>query len=138
LYRLTEPHMCDETTTHIRTHVASACADCKEIDILHGSAGCLHTVHNSLTTCFHRAAQITLIQLIRTLLAIQHAFHIKMAVIDIAIQEDLPNALALVARGMKGLLLGEPNQRVRRSATENPGMVHWSPANSCEAAVSSS
>jgi len=44
--------------------------------------------------------------LIGAFLAIQSAFQIKMAVIDVAIQEDLPNALALVARRMKALLLG--------------------------------
>src|SRR5216683_4013410 len=101
LYPVTEPHMCDETTAHIRTHVASARADCKEIDVLNGGSGCLHTVKNRAATCFHGAAQIALIQLIRTFLAIQRAFQIKMAVIDVAIQEDLPNALTLVTRRMK-------------------------------------
>jgi hypothetical protein len=56
--------------------------------------------------------------------------------INIAIQEDLPNALALVTRGMNAFLLGEPNQWVRCSDTEDPRMVHWSPAVSCEASVS--
>ncbi len=37
--------------------------------------------------------------------------------IDIAIQENLPNALTLVTRCMKALLLGEPNRRVRCSDT---------------------
>jgi len=44
-------------------------------------------------------------------------------------EEDLPNALALVARSMKGLLLGEPYGRIRCCDTEYPKMVHWSPAN---------
>jgi hypothetical protein len=39
---------------------------------------------------------------------------------------------------MKALLLGEPNQGVRCSDTENSRMVHWSPSNSCEASVSGS
>jgi hypothetical protein len=40
-----------------------------------------------------------------------------MAILDIAVQEDFPNALTLVARRMKALLLGEPNRRVRSSDT---------------------
>ncbi len=59
-----------------------------------------------------------------------------MAMINIAIQEDLADALALVTRSMKALLLGEPNQWVRCSDAEEPRMVHWSPTNSCEASVS--
>jgi hypothetical protein len=62
----------------------------------------------------------------------------KNGMINVAIQEDLPNALALVARSMKALLLRQPNQWVRCSDTEDPRMVHWSPANSCEASVSPS
>src|SRR5216683_7461297 len=112
LYPVTEPHMCDETTAHVRTHVASACADCKEIDILNGGSGCLHTVQNRLTTCFHGAAQIALVQLIRGFLASRSTFQIKMTIINIAIQENLPNALALVARRMKALLLRELNRWV--------------------------
>jgi len=42
----------------------------------------------------HGAAQIALIQPIRTFSAIQSAFQIKMAMINIAIQEDLADALA--------------------------------------------
>ena len=60
--------------------------------------GALHTVQNCAATCLHSAAPIALIQLIRGLLSAQGAFQIKMAVINIAIQEDLPNALALVHR----------------------------------------
>jgi hypothetical protein len=118
--------------------LAGARADCEEIDILHGRSGCLHTVQNRAATCFHGAAQIALIQLIRAFSAIEGAFQIKMAMTNIAIQEDLADALALLARRMKALLLGEPNQRIRRSDTEDPRMVHWSPANSCEASVSPS
>jgi hypothetical protein len=59
-----------------------------------------------------------------------------MAMINIAIQEDLADALALVARSMKALLLGQPNQWVRSSDTDDPRMVHWSPTNSCEVSVS--
>jgi hypothetical protein len=58
--------------------------------------------------------------------------------IDIAIQEDLPNAIAVVTRSMKALLLGEPNRWVRCSDAEDPRMVHWSTTNSCEASVSAS
>jgi hypothetical protein len=75
------------------------------------------TVQNRLTTCFHGAAQIALIRLIRAFLAIRSTFQIKMTIINIAIQEDLPNAFALVTRGMKALLLGKPNRRVRCSDT---------------------
>jgi ATPase subunit of ABC transporter with duplicated ATPase domains len=46
------------------------------------------------------------------------------------------DALALVTRSMKALFLRQPNQWVRCSDTEDPRMVHWSPANSCEASVS--
>src|SRR5947207_14526972 len=109
--------MCDEMTTHIRTHITSARADCKEIDILHVGCGCLQTVQNRLTTCFHGAAQIALIQLIRTFLAVRSTFQIKMTIINVAIQEDLPNALTLVTRRMKALLLGKPSRRVRCSDT---------------------
>jgi hypothetical protein len=83
--------MRDEATTNIRTHVAGAGADCKEIDILHGSSGCLQTVQNRAATRFHGAAQIALIQLIRAFPAIQSAFQIKMAMTDIA-SKELPRA----------------------------------------------
>ena len=56
-----------------------------EIDILHSSSGRLHTVQNRAATGFRGAAQIALIQLIRAFPAIQSAFLIKMAMIDIAI-----------------------------------------------------
>jgi hypothetical protein len=46
-----------------------------------------------------------------------------MAMINIAIQEHLADALAVLARSMKALLLGQPNQWVRCSDTENPRMV---------------
>jgi hypothetical protein len=55
-----------------------------------------------------------------------------------AIEEDLADALALVTRSIKALLLRQPDQWVRCSDTEDPRMVHWSPANSCEASVSPS
>jgi hypothetical protein len=58
-----------------------------------------------------------LIQLIGAFPAIQSAFQIKMAMIDIAIQEDLADALALVTRRVKALLLRQPNQWVRCSDT---------------------
>ena len=127
--------MRDETTAHIRTHVASARADCKEIDILHGSCGCLQTVQNRLTPCFHGAAQVALIQLISGFLAIWSTFQIKMTIIDIAIQENLPNALTLVTRCMKALLLRELKRWVRGSDTEDPRMVHWLPPDPCEPSV---
>src|ERR1700738_1517228 len=127
--------MCDETTAHILTYVASAGADCKEIDILHGSCGCLQTVQNRLTTSFHGAVQIALIQLIRAFLAIRSTFQIKMTIINIAIQKNLPNALTLIAGSMKSLLLGKPSRRVRCSDTEDSRRVHCSPANSCESSV---
>jgi hypothetical protein len=40
-----------------------------------------------------------------------------MAILDIAVQEDFPNALTLVTGSMKALLLGEPDWRVRSSDT---------------------
>jgi hypothetical protein len=58
-----------------------------------------------------------------------------MAVIDVAIQEDLPNAFALITRHMKALRLGEPERRVRGSDTEDPRMAHWSATNSREVSV---
>ncbi len=135
LYPMPEPHVCDEATTHVRTHIAGACADCKEIYIPHGSSGCPHTVQNCAATCFHGSAQIALIQLIRAFLAIHSTLQIKMTIVDIAIQEDLPKAIALVTRSMKALLLRESNRRVRCSDTEYPRMVHWSPTDSCEKLV---
>jgi hypothetical protein len=59
-----------------------------------------------------------------------------MAIFNIAIQENLPNALALVARRMEALLLGKPHRRVSDSNTEDPAMVHWLPPNSGEPLVS--
>jgi hypothetical protein len=44
------------------------------------------------------------------------------AMINIAMQEDLPNALSVVTGSMKALLLGEPNRWVRGSDT---GMRGW-------------
>jgi hypothetical protein len=82
-------------TAYIRTDVAGVRADCKEIDSLHGISGCVHSVENRAATCFHGAAQIALIQLIGTFPAIQSDLQIEMAIINIAIQEDIPNALAL-------------------------------------------
>jgi hypothetical protein len=76
--------------------------------------------------------------LIRAFVAIQRTFEIKTAMINIVIQEDLPNALAVVTRSMKALLLGEPNRWVRCSDAEDPRMVHWSTTNLCEASVSAS
>ena len=61
---------------------------------------------------------------IRAFVAIQGAFQIKMTMINIAIQENLPNALALVTRRMEALLLGESNRWVCCSDTEYPRMVH--------------
>ena len=130
LHVVNEAHMRDESTTNIRAHVPGAGADCKKIDILHGSSGCLQTVQNRAATHFHGAVQIALIQLIRAFRAIQSAFQIKMAVIDIAIEEDLADALALVTRSIKALLLRQPDQWARCSDTEDLRMVHWSPANS--------
>jgi hypothetical protein len=138
LHVVSEAHVCDETTAYIRTHVAGAGAYCEEIDIVHGGSGSLNAVQNRAATCLHGAPQITLIQLIGAFLAIQAVLQIKMAVFDIAVQEDPANAVALVTRGMKALLLGEPNRWARCSDTEDPRMVHWSSANSCEASVSPS
>ena len=69
---------------------------------------------------------------------IQSAFQMKVAMINIAVQEDLANALALVACNMKALRLGEPNHWVHCSDTEDPRLIQWSPADSCEASVSPS
>ena len=98
-------------------------------------SGCLQTVQNRAATYLHGAAQIALIHLIRAFATIQGAFQIKMAMRNIAIQEDLPNAFALVARSMKSLFLGEPKRRVRCSDAEDPRMIHWSPTNSWEVSV---
>ena len=78
------------------------------------------TVQNHVATCFHGTAQIALIQLIRPVARIQGAFKIEMAMINIAIQEDLPNAIALVTRSK-----GHPNPvgslfRHRRSEDGSP------------------
>jgi len=99
---------------------------------LDGSSGGLHTVHKRAATDLHGAPQIALIQLIGGFLAAQGAFEIKMAIVNIATQEDLPDALALAAGSMKRLLLGEPNRRVRSSDTEDTRMAHCSPIDSHE------
>jgi hypothetical protein len=112
----------DGPTAYIRTHGAGAGADGKEINILHG--GCLQTAQNRAATGFHGAAQIALIQWLRAFPAIQSAFQTKKAMINIASQEDLPNAPAMATRGMKAFLLGEPNPRVRCSDAEDARMVH--------------
>ena len=72
---------------------------------------------------------------VKSALEAQRAFQIKMAVIDIAIQKYLPNALALVTRRKKALLLSEPNRWVRCSDAEDLRMVHWSTTGSCEPSV---
>jgi hypothetical protein len=40
-----------------------------------------------------------------------------MTIIDVAIQKNLPNTLTLIARSVKGLLLGKPSRRGRYSDT---------------------
>ena len=65
--------------------------------------------------------------------AIQKTFQIKMAMINIAIQEDLPNVLALVTGSVEAFFLCKPNPWVRCSDTDDPRMVHCSLSNSREA-----
>src|SRR5579872_213737 len=130
LYAVTESHVRNQAAAYIRTDVACAAANCQKVQFLHRGSSRINAIQNRSATGFHSSAQIALIQLVRTLLAIQRAFQIKMPIVDIAIQKYLPNALALVTRRMKGLLLGEPDQRVRCSETDNARMVHCSPTNS--------
>ena len=77
LHVVSEAHVSDETTAHIRTHVAGAGACCEEIDILHGGSGSAHAVQNRTATCLHGTLQIAHIQLIGVLVRIQSAFQVK-------------------------------------------------------------
>jgi len=63
------------------------------------------------------------IELIGARAAVQWTFQIEMAVVDVAVQKDLPNTLSLVTRGMKALLLAEPMRRIRCSDAENAGRL---------------
>jgi len=51
----------------------------------------------------------------------QDACRIGTAIINLAIQEDVLNALALADGKMKGVLLGESHRRVRCSDAEDRG-----------------
>lgn len=119
-----EAHVGDETASDIRTYVACARTNRKKIHILHSSSGCLHTIHDRAATCSDGTRQITLIHLIRALLAMWRASEEKVTVFNVAVQEDLPNAFALVASSVEALLLREPDRRIGRSNSENPRIVH--------------
>src|SRR5215469_15352597 len=57
----------------------------------------------------------------KVFVSIQDACQIGMAIMNLAIQEDVLNALALADGKMKGVLLGESNRRVCCSDAEDRG-----------------
>jgi hypothetical protein len=81
---------------------------------------------------FIALGSIAPIELIGARAAVLWTFQIEMAVVDVAVQKDLPNTLSLVTRGMKALLLAEPMRRIRCSDAEYARMAHWSLTKSCE------
>ncbi len=127
LHVLAEAHVRDETAAHIRTDVTRARAHRQEIHILDCSSSRFQAIQNRAATCLHRAGQITFIQLIGGFLAIQGSSKIKVAVFNVAVQENLPNGFALITRSVEALLLSEPDRRVRRSNSKNSWRVHWCP-----------
>ena len=70
-------------------------------------------------------AQVALIEFVRAFVPIEVALKIEMAKVDVTVQKDLPNALALISGNIKALLLGEPERRVRRSDTDDGWIVQF-------------
>jgi hypothetical protein len=114
-----------------RPNVTRAGAHRQEIHILHGRAGGLQTIQNRAATSFHRAGKITLVLLIGCLLEVWSTSEVKMTALNVAVQENLPNAFAFVTRSVEALLLREPNRRVRRSNSKDSWGVHWGRTVSC-------
>ena len=73
----------------------------------------------------HCTTQIALIELIGALVAIEAAFKIEMAKVNVAVQKDLPDAFALISGNTKALLLREPERRVRRPDSDDGWMVQF-------------
>lgn len=73
----------------------------------------------------HCTTQIALIKLIGAFVPIETTFKIEMAKVDVTIQKDLPDALALISRNTKALLLCKSEQRVRRSDSDDGWMVQF-------------
>jgi hypothetical protein len=79
-------------------------ANCQQIYILHGSSRGFRQfsmARQPVLTCFHCPGQIAPIRLTGSLVSLQRVFQVEMAEVNVAIQEDRPNALALVTCGMK-------------------------------------
>jgi hypothetical protein len=107
-----ETQVCNETTAQVRTDVASACANGKEIYILNRRIAGLQTIQNRSTAGMHRATQVPLIEFIGAFVPIELALEVEMAKVDIAVQKNLADALAFIARRAKALLLREAQRGV--------------------------
>jgi hypothetical protein len=75
------------------------------------------TVSQGMTARFHRAPQVSFVQFTRRFLALLAGFNVEMAIIDVAIPEDLKYPWATVACHLKGIVLAEPARRVRQADT---------------------
>ena len=73
----------------------------------------------------HCSPQIALIELIRAFVPIEATFKIEMAKIDVTVQKNLPDALALISRNTKALLLRKSQRRVRRSDSDDGWLVQF-------------
>jgi hypothetical protein len=107
-----ETHVCNETAAHVRTDVASACTNGKEIYVLSRGVAGVQTIQNRSTAGMHCTTQVALIEFVGAFVPIEATFKIEMAEVDIAVQKNLADALAFIAGGPKALLLREPQRRV--------------------------
>ena len=71
----------------------------------------------------HCTIQIALVELIGTLVPIQATLKIEMTEVDVTVEKDLPDALALISRNTKGFLLGKPERRARRPYSDDVWMI---------------
>jgi hypothetical protein len=89
-----ETHVCDKTTTHVRANVAGASTNSKEIYGLSGGVDGLQTIQNRSTAGMHCTTQVALIEFVGAFVPIQAPFEIEVAEVDIAVQKNVPDALA--------------------------------------------
>lgn len=117
-----ETHVCNEATAHVGADIASAGANGEKIDVFRGQAARVQAVRNRPTADMNRTTQVALIELIGAFVPIEVAFKIEMAKVDVAVQKDLPYAIALISRGTKAFLLRKPERRVCRSNSDDGWM----------------
>lgn len=98
--------MGDEMATDVRADITGASADGQEVHVAHGGASGLQAIGNGVTSGFHCAREIALVQLVRVFVTIGGATKIEMPVLDVAVQKNLPNPLTLISGSIEGLLLG--------------------------------